>query len=125
MALSSCSGVAVRVFRGPLQSDEIVYSGLEQNRREAALRNQPIRDFRLRVEGVPLSMGRQLSQQHDLFLTDGMDNAIDDRLRGAFLRARNSANRQQRNRCNTRDERAGCPAMSAPHVMPDAERGPL
>jgi hypothetical protein len=26
--------------------------------REAALRNQPIRDFRLRVEGVRLSMGR-------------------------------------------------------------------
>ena len=47
-------------------------------------------------------MGRQLTQQHDLFLTDGIDNAIDDRLRGAFLRARTSANRQQRDRKSTR-----------------------
>jgi len=116
MALSSCSGVAVRVFRGPLQSDEIVYSGLEQNRSEAALRNQPIRDFRLRVEGVRLSMGRQLTQQHDLFLTDGIDNAVDDRLRGAFLRARHTANRQQRDGCHAADERAVRPAMRVSHV---------
>ena len=90
--------------------------GLEQNRSEAALRNQPIRDVRLRVEGVRLSMARQLTQQHDLFLTDGIDNAIDDRLRGAFLRARDHTNRQQLDRCHTRNERAVRPAMTAPHA---------
>ncbi|HEY0700225.1 MAG TPA: hypothetical protein VGD43_20770, partial [Micromonospora sp.] len=78
-------------FRGPLECEEIVDRSLEQDRREAALRNQPIRDFRLRVEGVCFSMRRNLTHQHDLLLTDGFDNAIDDRLRGAFLRVRNSA----------------------------------
>jgi len=69
-----------------------------------------------RVEGERLSMGRQLTQQHDLLLTDGIDNAIDDRLRGAFLRARSSRNRTQRDRGDTHDERAVRPAMSAPHA---------
>jgi hypothetical protein len=40
-------------------------------------------------------VGQQLTQEHDLFLADGSDGAIDDRLRGAFLRARNGPSRQQ------------------------------
>jgi hypothetical protein len=86
--------ISIRFFvRHPRRPESLssVFGGLEQNRGEAALSHQPIRDSRLEVEGVSLSMARQLAQKHDLLLTDCVGDAIDDRLRGALLRARHPA----------------------------------
>ena len=78
-----------------LEANEVVDGGLEEQGVEAASIDQPLDDLRLGLKRAGLTVTGQLTQNHDLTVTDGVCDARHHRAQVSLLSPGRGGNEQQ------------------------------